>query len=103
MLLYKRQSPAHALHSDFLLEHTRGFIAGEADAQPDGREQLRRIAVRELESHDPRTVAWSLICLGVVGLPEDLPMAERFVAHPSDLIQRSALTCQFELKRMKRD
>jgi len=58
--------------------------------------------VRELESHDPQTVAWSLICLSVVGLSEDLPMAEQFVAHSSDVIQKAALACHFELKKRKR-
>jgi hypothetical protein len=102
-LLYKRHTPEYALQTAFLLDFVRGSVAEQADAQPDGREQLRQIAVRKVESHDPQTVAWSLICLGVVGLPEDLSMVERFIAHPSDSIQRAARACQFQLKKNGRD
>jgi hypothetical protein len=97
-LLYKRHTAGYALSTAFLLDFMTEFIAGEADAQPDGREQLRRVALIELESHDPQLVAFSLVCLSVVGQPDDLSAVKRFITHPSDLVQRAARTCLFKLR-----
>jgi hypothetical protein len=100
--LYDRHNAWHALHTAFLLESTQDFIANEADLRPGGREQLRRVALCELESDDERTVASSLVCLSVVGQPVDLPALDRLIAHPSELIQRAARACRFELQARKR-
>lgn len=64
-LLYKRHTAGHALQPAFLLSHFNEFIAEQANAQPDGREQLRQVALSELESYDPQFVALSLVCLAV--------------------------------------
>ncbi|MFZ1936605.1 MAG: hypothetical protein WCB27_07100 [Thermoguttaceae bacterium] len=101
-LLYDRHTAEPALRTACLLHLSQGFIAGEADAQPAGREQLRKAALDEVESDDPQFVGFSLICLGVVGEPEDLPVVTGFTDHPSDLIQRAARTCLFELEQKKR-
>jgi hypothetical protein len=98
-LLYERHNAWHALHSAFLLHGFKDFVAGEADAQPDGRGQLRQVALSELRSDDPHSVAMSLLFLGVVGHLDDLPAVETFITHPSDLIQKAARASLFELKR----
>jgi len=101
-LLYERHTAGWALHTAFLLNFHQDFVAEEADAQPDGREQLRQVALSELNSHDLHFVAMSLLFLGVVGQSDDVPAVEAFVAHPSDLIQKAARASLFELKRKKR-
>jgi hypothetical protein len=98
-LLYKRHNAWQTLHTAFLWNHFRIFVAEEADAQPNGREHLREVALEELASQDFRLIAFSLLCLGIVGRREDLPLVERFVACPDDLTRRAALAAQFELKK----
>ena len=101
-LLYKRDNAEWALHTAFLLNSFKDFVAEEADAQPDGREQLRQVALSELTSPDPNFVTMSLLYLGVVGQSDDLPAVESFVAHPTELIQKAAQASLFELKRKTR-
>jgi hypothetical protein len=98
--LYKRGSAGHALHTGLLLDLTNESIAEEADAHPGGRQQLREVALSELESGDLQNVALSLVYLSVVGQAEDLNAVERFANHGSDLVQRAARTCQYQLHRV---
>jgi hypothetical protein len=101
-LLYKRHSASYALHSAFLLEFVNGLVVAEADAQPNGREQLRQVALSELNSPDPQVVAISLLFLGVVGRPNDISAVEGFGNHQSDLVQKAARTSLFELRQENR-
>jgi hypothetical protein len=101
-LLYKRGSAGHALHSGFLLNLTAESVAEVAASQPNGREELREVAMTELESDDSQAVALSLVYLGVVGKPEDLPAVDRFADHPSDLIRKAARACLFGLRQAAR-
>jgi hypothetical protein len=102
-LLYKRKSASHALHTSFLLHLTNSDIAQLANFQPDGRDQLRKIAILELNSEDTQIIALSLVFLGVVGQPDDLVYVEPFVNHPFDLVRKAARTCQFELRQGSKD
>ncbi len=95
--LYKRDSADYSLRSAFLLKFTNEILAEKVCSEPDGREQLRQAALAELGSEDPEVVALSLVYLGVVGRPEDLPTVQRFVDDPSELVRRAARTCAFEL------
>lgn len=99
--MYKRGSAGHALHTAFLLNFTNENIAELADIEPDGRDQLRQVALSELGSEDPQVVALSLVFLGVVGRPEDLPAVLPFVDGQSDLVRRAARACQFELRQVE--
>jgi hypothetical protein len=101
-LLYERHTAGWALHTAFLLEFHQNLVAEEVDAQPNGREQLREVALSELNSHDPSVTAMSLLFLGVAGQPDDLPAVEVFVADPSDLVQKAARASLFELRRKKK-
>ena len=101
-LLYKRHSAWHALHTAFLLNSTNDNIAEQVDALPNGREQLRRVALSELASDDPGVIALSLVYLGVVGIHDDLAAAESFLGHPSDLVVRAAKVCRYALRHAVR-
>lgn len=101
-MLYKRRKAGHALHSAELLKWTSELVAERAAAEGNGQAELRRVAIQELESGDSETVALSLVFLSVVGQPQDLPKVEPLVAHPSDLIQRAARACRFQLQAMAR-
>jgi hypothetical protein len=101
-LLYKRHNAEWALHTAFLLSFYQHLVAEEADTQPDGREQLRQVALSELNSHDPHYVAMSLLFLGVVGQLDDIPAVESSVDHPTELVQKAAQASLFELKRKTR-
>jgi hypothetical protein len=96
-LLYKRSNAGHALHTGFLLNITNENIAEIADSHIGGREQLREVALTELDSDDSQILALSLLFLGIAGQPEDFTIIKKFVDHPSDLIQKAARACRFEL------
>jgi hypothetical protein len=95
--IFQRYSAGHALHSEFLLDQDRENIASLADGQPDGRASLRRESLALLDSSDPNAVAMALVCLGVVGESEDLPLVDGFVHHSEDLIRCAAKSCRFEI------
>jgi hypothetical protein len=101
-LLYERYTASYALHTAFLLKFVNGLVAEEADAQPNGREELRQVALSELNSPDPQVVAMSLLLLGVVGQSDDLAAIESLAVHTADIVQRAARTSLFELKQKSR-
>ena len=98
-LLYERHTAWRALHTAFLLNSFKGFVSEEADARPNGRGQLREVALAELNSPDPQCVAISLLFLGIVGQLSDMPAVEAFVTHESDLVQRASRASLFQLKQ----
>ncbi len=98
-LLYKRHRAGHALHSAYLLNLTNSFIAEEADSVEDGRSLLREAALSHLASENAEVVAQSLLYLGVVGSHRDLEVVNQFTEHESDLVQRAARACSFELRK----
>jgi len=100
-LLYKRHSASHALHSAFLLNLTREQIAEDARARPGGRDELHAFALEQLASEDPGRVAYSLVVLCAVGQSKDLPLMEPLLDHPSEIVQRAARACRYELRRKR--
>lgn len=102
-LLFKRSKACHALHTGFLLELTNRDTRELVDAYPDGNRLLRQVSLERLNSSNPHTLALSLIFLGVVGSLEDVSHAESFLDHSSDLVQRAAKTCCYELKQASRE
>jgi len=102
-ILFKRGSASSALASAFLVDITSKSIANEADAHHNGRELLRQAALEQLSSDNIEQIAYSLACLSVVGLPQDLVKVELYVAHPSDLVCRAAKLCRFSLRQLSRN
>ncbi len=98
-ILIKRSHAGHALHSAFLLDLACQSIAEYADAEPNGRGELRQFALGEAQSADVEMAALALVFLSVAGVPADLAFAQGFVKHPSDLVRRAARTCCYELRQ----
>ena len=101
-VLFSRGSAHHALKTAFLVNSTRTCIENEVDAHHNGRELLRAVALEELSSDNIDNVAYSLVCLSVVGRPADLVNVEPYVTHTSDLVCRAAKSCRFALKQLSR-
>jgi hypothetical protein len=65
--------------------------------------ELRAVALDRLSEADPEIVAFSLVLLGAVGRPEDLPVVDSTAAHPSELVRKAARACRFQLERAARE
>ncbi len=101
LALYRRMNARGALHTGFLFDLTSTEIPEEVASQPNGRDQLRHVALSELQSDDPQKAALSLVFLGVVGQAGDSAAAEALSDHPSDLVSRAARACWFALRTKK--
>lgn len=99
-ILCKRYRAGHALHSAYLVNLEQEHIQEAADGVPSGEEQLREVALGDLDAEDPKLIEYSLICLSVVGRREDLKSVEPLLTHASSLVRRAARVCRFELKRL---
>ncbi len=98
-ILFKRRSARSALGTGFRLNFELNLIADEAASRPGGTEALRAAAFQKLESHhDEEAVAMSLLVLGAVGRNAELPLAERFLEDPSELVRRAVKACLFQLR-----
>ena len=99
-LLFKRSKAESALHSAFLYDLNKANILEEINARPNGPDELRQVALGELDSADPETLAMTLVFLSIVGKPEDLRIVGnlQLADHSSELVRRAAKTCLFDLR-----
>ena len=96
-LLFDRGNGWQATQGPFLYSLMRELIHEHCGDDESRVAELRTASLRRLDDDSYQALAF----LSVVGLPSDLPIAERFLSSSHESVRNAAKICKFELSRKR--
>lgn len=83
------------------IQNCKKRFTEKANADPNFQARMREVALEAIQFEDVSIVRNGLTALTFVGKREDIPLVERLTQHSNKTIVQDALTCLFDLHRVK--
>jgi hypothetical protein len=91
------------LSTPFLIHWSKRHLEEITAGNPGFPRQLRKAALKAIETDEPFLLRRALIALAFVGLKSDAAQVEYLTRHPNADVAKDARTCLFELNRRARE